>query len=57
MAVENNIVSLFGMNRKPSSECNDLYGMLREILGRVWHIEKVVTNDAYVGTHSKGRES
>ena len=57
MAGENSIVSLFGMNRKPSSECRDLYGMLREILGRVMHIEKVVTNDANVGTHSKGRES
>ena len=57
MAGENRIVSLFGMNRKPSSECRDLYGMLREILGRVRHIEKVVTNDANVGKHSKERES
>ena len=57
MGEKENIVHLFGDDKKPSLEYMTLYDMVCEILKRVVFIEQSVRRTDCIGKHSKGRES
>ncbi len=57
MGEKDNIVHLFGEDKKPSLEYMTLYDMVSEILKRVVLIEQSVRKTICIGRHSKERES
>ena len=57
MGEKDNIVHLFGEDKKTSLEYMTLYDMVSEILKRVVFIEQSVRKTVCIGKHNKGRES
>ena len=57
MGNKDNIVHLFGDDKKPSLEYMTLYDMVCEILTRVVFIEQSVRKTVCIGKRSKEREN